>query len=538
MVKEEKTYIIGHKHPDSDSIASAIGYAFFKRAKGEKAEACRLGDINNETAYLLDRFGFEVPRLLTDARKTLAEIELDPPEFIYEDTIALNAIRGMNVHSSSIAVCDENKKLIGFVSKSDLANIGLSDTAAEIDLLKHTPVSAVVEAINGKLILDEKETHINGKVSIVALSKSGTNNYDAKDRIVIVGDDQKAQLDLIEKGAGILIVVWAEKISDEVILKAKEKHCPIIISGHGTMNTSRFLYFAPPVKLFMNKTPVCFYADMLVEEAQKKMQKSRYKSFPVIEKDGTFAGYLTRYHVLGYKNKKIIMVDHNEFRQSVRAIEKAEILEVVDHHRINDFATTLPVSFRNEIVGSTATIIATMYRENQIPLTREMAGLLLGAIISDTLLFQSPTTTNKDKETANILSAISGLDIEEFGGELFKASATSENQSVQEMLVQDIKYYEINDVKTLISQIVVTDTKEIMKKETEILNEMNELVVKKNVELLVVAITSVLEDGSIILSAGSKSESVKEVFGSNGIQKGILSRKGQILPKLSEIIEE
>ncbi|MDD5791351.1 MAG: putative manganese-dependent inorganic diphosphatase [Erysipelotrichaceae bacterium] len=540
MYKEEPVYVTGHQHPDADSIASAIGYAFFKKAMGIRAIPCRLGDINNETRYLLKRFNFAEPMLLTDARKTLGEIELDPPKYISPETTALEAISMMDSSGVSLAVIDENEKLVGYVSKSDLANIGLSDTAAVIELLKHTPVADMVKVINGQLVYDDSEVHINGKVSIIALTKSKTENYDVKDRIVIVGDETEAQLDLIRKGAGVLVVVWAKGIDEKVLAAAKEHHCPIIISGHGTMNTSRYILLSPPVKLFMTKNPMAFTKDTLVEEVERRMQKTRYKSYPVVDKNGKFVGYVTRYHILGYKNKKIIMVDHNEFSQSARCVEKAQIIEVVDHHRINDFATSQPVSFRNEIVGSTATIIATMFRENQVPLPKELAGLLLGAILSDTLMFQSPTTTKKDEDTANILAALADLDIDTFGKEMFSASAMSTSQSIHEMVVQDIKFYDINGIHTMISQIIVNDPKPITKREKELIADMDELVIKKDLDLLIVAITSIIEDGTIFYTAGEKANAVNDAFPNSNkhlMHKGILSRKGQILPRLVEALE-
>ena len=270
------------------------------------------------------------------------------------------------------------------------------------------------------------------------------------------------------------------------------------------------------------------------------MQKTRYKSYPVVDKNGKFVGYVTRYHILGYKNKKIIMVDHNEFSQSARCVEKAQIIEVVDHHRINDFATSQPVSFRNEIVGSTATIIATMFRENQVPLPKELAGLLLGAILSDTLMFQSPTTTKKDEDTANILAALADLDIDTFGKEMFSASSMSTSQSIHEMVVQDIKFYDINGIHTMISQIIVNDPKAITKREKELIADMDELVIKKDLDLLIVAITSIIEDGTIFYTAGEKANAVNDAFPNSNkhlMQKGILSRKGQILPRLVEALE-
>lgn len=542
MVDREPVYITGHQHPDTDSVVSAIAYAFFKRARdGIRAVPCRLGELNHETEYLLKRFGFEVPELLEDARKTLSEIELDAPESITPEMSMLETVRRMDEKERpSFAVVDQNQKVIGLVSKSDLANIALRDTASEIELLKQTDIYHISESINGTILYDEKETHVNGKVSIISLSTQKTANYDVRDRIVIIGDDTESQLALIRGGAGILIIVWAENVSEEVLEEAKKYHCPIIRSGHGSMNTSRYLYLAPPVKLIMRK-PEVFRVTDLAEEAGKKFMKTRIRSYPVLDAEDHLCGYLHRYHIMNYRNKKIILVDHNEFSQSVKAIEKAQILEVIDHHRINDFATTQPVSFRNEIVGSTATIVTTMFRENQIPLPENLAGLLLGAVLSDTLNYQSPTTTRKDREVGNILAAVANLDQEEFARDIFTAAADEFDRPVSSMIRQDIKYYEINGCHTMISQALVSSLSLIPPKEKEIQEQMNVLAQKKELDLLAAAFTSVIDNGSVIFFAGEKAQAALEAFPNregetHSFQEGILSRKSQILPKIEEAL--
>lgn len=543
MRNESPVYITGHQHPDTDSIASAIAYAFFKRATGVKAIPCRLGDLNNETEYLLKRFGFDTPVLLKDARITLADLSLDEPVAITPETTVRDAIRKMHEYDrNSFAVLHEDGTIAGYVSKSDLANIGLGDTAAEIELLKQTSVEDIARTIDGKIIYTDDECHYDGKTSIVALNETKVSNYNAKDRIVIIGNDPAAQKQLIEKGAGMLIAVWCETISDEVIEAAGIHHCPIILSGHGAMNTSRYLFFAPPVRLIMTDDPVMFKSSEYAEDAGSKMLKTRFRSYPVVDENRVLCGYVSRFHILNHKNKKIILVDHNEFSQSVRNVEKAQILEVIDHHRINDFATSQPVSFRNEIIGSTATIVATMFRENQIPIPANLAGILLGAILSDTLIFQSPTTTRKDIDTANILAALADVDIDTFAKEMFTASAGALKQSIYEMMVQDIKFYDINGVRTMISQMIVPSIESMRSRDIEIQRDMNRLYEKKELDLLVVCFTSVLEDGSIFYAVGEKADRILDVYpDTDGIahtlQKGVFSRKTQIVPAVIEALE-
>ena len=541
MTMKETIYVTGHIHPDTDSIASSIAYAFFKRAMGEHAVPCRLGKINNETAYLLKRFHFEEPVLLKDARKTLAEIELDPPEYVSPETTIYETIVKMQASKRpAYCVVDEKGTILGMVTKSNLSTIGLGDTASGIDLLKETSLDAIAKTINGTVVYRDDAMHINGKVSIIALTSSKLDHYEIKDRIVIVGDDREAQKELIKKGAGILIAVWTKGIQQEVIETARQYHCPVVLSGHGSMNTSRFIYFAPPVKLVMTKKLIMFHTTDLAEETGRRMMASRYRVYPVVDNKEHLQGYVSQYHIMNASSKKIILVDHNEFSQSVQAVEKAQLLEVVDHHRICDFSTIQPVSFRNEIVGATATIVATMFRENQIPIPSDLAALLLGAVLSDTLLFQSPTCTEKDIQTANMLAALASLDIDTFGREIFQAQADSGDKTLIEQINQDIKSYEIHSNRVIISQIMTTSLEEIHGKAEEIQEQINDYADKKDMKVLLVVFTSLPDKGSILFAAGENAAWISEAFPDQGVpytvHEGLLSRKSQIVPSITEII--
>ncbi|MEE0384325.1 putative manganese-dependent inorganic diphosphatase [Amedibacillus dolichus] len=542
MKNSEKIYITGHRHPDSDSIVSAIAYTELKKRKGFDAVACRLGALNPETKYLLERFGFDEPMLFEDARSTLAEIALDPPITITSTTTIQEALEIMKTQNKqSLAIVNSKNKLMGMVTKSDLAEIGLSDTAVSISLLKETPTDYIAKTISGEVLYDDDERHFNGKVSVIAIAESRLKNYDLKDRLVIVGNDTDAQLAAIRKHAGILMVVWCDTIEPEVYELAQQMHCPIIKSGHGTMNTTRYLYFSPPVRLIMKTDLISFNINEFVEEVGMKMLKSRYRSYPVVDDENRFVGYVSRFHVLNQHNKKVILVDHNEFSQSVKSIEKADLLEIVDHHRISDIVTSRPIAFRNEIIGSTAAIIASIYFENQMEIPKRLAGLLLGAIISDTLKFRSPTTTEKDRGIAKVLAEIANLDIDAFAKEMFKLTSNISNRAVKDLIRQDIKKFEIDGKKVMIAQVIayqVEDAKEI---ETELEKEMKSYVKGKGLDLLVMAFTSILENGSVFYAAGKLDYVVEEAFPNkegeeHSFQADILSRKNQFVPLLSRAI--
>lgn len=545
MKKKSPVYITGHRHPDTDSIASSIAYSFFKKSMGIPTIPCRLGSLNAETTYLLNRFGFEAPLLLQDARMKLSEIAMDSPVCITPDTTIYDTLQVMQESNRAYCgVVDEEKHLLGMVTKSDISVVGLDDTARSIDILAHTSSENIRKTLNGRILYDDDAAVINGKVSIIAMTMpERLDCYDVEKRIVIVGADTMAQKKCIQLGAGMLIIVWADSVDDSVIEEAKAHHCPIILSGHGTMNTSRYLYFAPSVERIMKQQPVFFHTNELAEDVGIKMLRNRFRAYPVVDQNEQLVGYISRYHIMDAPKRKLILVDHNEFSQSVNAIEKAEVLEVIDHHRINDFSTSQPVAFRNEIVGSTATIVATIFRENQIPIPQNLAGLLLGAVLSDTMDFHSPTTTQRDISTANILAAIADLDIDEFAQEMFTVTSNQDKVSFSDMINQDLKIYDIHSCKLSISQVIVSSARDTQRDSREICVALDRFAQKKRIDLAVLVFTSILENGSVIYAGGSRAPWATEAFpnpdgSDHSFQEGLLSRKQQILPALTSIITE
>lgn len=540
---KESIYITGHRHPDTDSIASAIAYSFFKKSMGIQAIPCRLGTLNEETRYLLNRFGFQEPLLLQDARLRVSEINMDEPVSISPKTTIHEALQMMqNNNLAYCGVIDENQHLLGMVTKSDIAVVALGDTAMSVDILAKTSIEMITKTIKGKVIYSDELMHTNGKVCIIAMTElERLHCYDVKNRIIIIGDNTEAQLRIIRSGAGVLIAVRTEKIDKCVLEEAKKYHCPIVLSGLNSMNTSRYLYFAPPVELIMKTGIVSFRTNELAEDVGIKMLKSRFRVYPVIDLENRLIGYISRYHIMDAPKRKMILVDHNEFSQSVNAIEKGMVLEVIDHHRINDFSTAQPVAFRNEIVGSTATIVATIFRENQIPIPERLAGLLLGAILSDTMNFHSPTTTRRDQSTADILAAIADIDIDVFAQDMFDVTTNQEKISLSEMINQDLKIYDIHTCKISISQVMVSSAKEIQFDVRDILKALDSFAEKKRLDLVVLVMTSVFESGSVIYAGGERAIWAYETFPDkegeeHSLQKQLMSRKQQILPAISKTI--
>ena len=533
----EKIYVTGHRHPDTDSVAGAIAYAYLRERMGDTCVPCCLGSLNEETKYLLKRFDFPLPYVLKDARLALNDIALDDPVSVSPDTSIQVALEMMKEASLSyMGVVDEDNHLLGIVTVSDISRIAMGDTSVGIDLLKDTSIMKICDAVGGKLIYADTERKLNGKVSIIAISADGVDHYEIKDRVVILGDDPEAQKTLIRKGAGALIVVWTQGIKEDVIALAEEYHCSLIISGHGSMNTSRYIYFAPPVEMILRKDVVKFSSDELLEDVSRKMAATRHRTYPVLDENQRLLGYVSRYHMMSAPKRKIVLVDHNEFSQSVKSIEKAEIIEVVDHHRISDFSTPLPINFRNETVGSTATILTGMFQERQIWIPKNLAALLLGAILSDTLNFSSPTTTQRDIFMANVLSQISGLDIPSFSRELFGIYRNALERSMKDVITTDMKVYDFNGHTTYVSQVLVYDFSGLKDREEEIRTASADIIASLEGATIVVAFTSIIDKATYFTAEGRMKKIIENHFSPDREHKGIVSRKLQIIPVLQEIM--
>lgn len=537
-------YVTGHKNPDTDSIVSAIAYAHLKQQQKINAYPCRLGDINNETKFILEKFGFQPPMLLQDARSQLDEIDMDIPLTVQPETTIYDVLQLKDEKNKPVfAVVNHLNQLQGILTSSNLSNVLLGDTAQSIELLSRTPIELIAKTIQGRLMAMPDHPHINGKVSIPAISNSGLDNYDLTDRIVIIGNDTDGQLKCIEKGAGIIIVVWAKNVAPMVISAAKKANCAVIISGHGTMNTSRYIYYSTQVKELMTTNLVVFNKAEFVEDVTKKMIRSRFRSYPVVDDHNHIFGLVSRYHLLNANKKKLILVDHNEIGQSVHGIEHADILEIIDHHRIGDISTSKPITFRNEIVGSTATIVAKMFGESKVDIAPNFAGILLGAMISDTLNFRSPTTTYVDKEIAKKLAEIAGVDIDQYAEEIFSVANSLVEKSMDEIIGYDRKLFEIGGKKVSISQLIMTNLNEVDAIKDKLKDSMLTRVEEEQLDLCVMVFTSTAENGSVVYGEGQLKAALPLAFPdsenkSHSFQEGLVSRKNQIVPKLSLAINQ
>lgn len=537
--KMNQVFVVGHRHPDTDSIVSAIAYAELKKSLGMEAVACRLGPINDETNYVLNRFGVEKPMLLKDARAVLGEIDMDPARTIPLSASIKDAMDAMSEDRRPLAVVDDLGRLIGIVTNSNLSYVAMGDTAHTIELLQRTPVENIARAIDGELVYEPETFRFNGKTSIIAIAKSKLKHYELKNRLVIIGNDTESQLEAIRKGAACIVTVWTETIEPEVISEAKKAQCAIIQSSHGSMNTSRYLLFSPSVQEVMTTDLVYFNFNEFVDDVGRKMLQTRFRSYPVVDNGNHVIGFVSRYHILNSPSKKLILVDHNEASQSVEGIEQAEVLEIIDHHRIGDLNTHKPIYFRNEIIGSTASIITKMYREHEIEIPQKIASILLAALVSDTLNLKSPTTTAQDYEIIAYLEEISGLNRFEFAQDMFESTSNLKNKSYREIINQDIKRFNISKQEVMVSQVLVYHFAELEHIVDDFEEEMESFVEAYRLDLLVVIFTSIEDNGSMILSAGKLEHAVQEAFGNgDNFLENVVSRKNQIIPKLSSVISK
>ncbi len=535
-------HVTGHKNPDTDSIVAAISYAELKRTLGYESIACRLGEINHETEYVLKRFGFEKPIILDDARMQISEIDIDDPVMINEETTIFDAWQLFLKHKKALCVVKENNELIGLLSSSDVSKVAMGDTARSIELLAKTPIEYVAKTINGEIIYRPEKTRLNGKVSIVAVAEQKLNNYELKDRLVIVGNDREAQLQAIEKDAACLVIVWADKVQSLVIEVAKSHNCAIILSGHGTLNTSRYIYYSTPIKYIMNTDLITFDKSEYVDDALNKIMKTRFRTYPVTDDHGVIYGLISRYHLLNARKKKLILVDHNEISQSVDGLLEAEILEVVDHHRIGDIQTNQPINFRNQIVGSSNTIIANLYFENRVEPSPEIAGLMCAAIISDTLNFKSPTTTAVDIETADYLSEIANVDKEELAREIFTIGSGLQTKTPLDIIENDIKEFAMGKYRVMVGQISLYDLDQVVDIREDLEAEMNKYVLDKRIDVLMLIFTNLEYHGSAILSTGKENWIVEDAYPEANQKElhlvdNLMSRKKQVIPRLSSVVE-
>lgn len=540
---KNKIYITGHKNPDTDSICSAIALAELKNKMGEDAEAIRLGNLNRETEFVLDYFKVQRPRLKTSIKPQVRDIEIDAAYCVNPSlsmASAMDLIQKNNI--SSLPVVDDDDNLIGIVSLSNIASTYMEIWDDSIIGRSNTSFENILDVLKGKVLyLPKKPREFTGKMAVKAIKNQ---DLISEGDIVIVGDDVKDQESVIRKGVSLLILTISSKLDDELMELAKENNVAVISTGLSTFMVARLLPQAVPVEYVMTRDDlVVFHKDDLIDDVREKMSQSRFRSYPVLDNKNKVIGNISRYHLISNLKKKIILVDHNERNQSIDDIDSAEIVQIVDHHRVANISTSSPIYFRNEPVGSTATIVSKMFFENGIKPSREVAGLLCAAIISDTLLFRSPTSTETDKYVLNKMKKIAAIDVDDFAMKMFRAGTSLEGRKPDELLKSDVKNFSVEGVNVRVCQIFTMDLDSTASVESELKEAMENFVTTSDAECFILMITDIFKEVSEVILAGSFKESIarkfdKELVGDKFLSEGLLSRKKQLLPKISSAISE
>lgn len=538
----EVIHIIGHKNPDTDSIAASLAYAELKNALKENAIACRIGDINPETAFVLKRFHVQEPVYIQNAKVKLYDVPFDEAIILPKEATIREAWDRMSVSKTkTVYVIDKEEKLLGLVSLSDITRVLMNDVERHAELMRNTEPENIARVVKGEILYRPQRYHSDGRVHVLASRKAIHSELDFKHSIVVLSDDLALQKRVIGEKAGCLILVDVDIVSQSMLRMAEEYGCCIIRTDMDMLNVSRNIYKSPSIDLIMQRKIISFNNHAYIDDAYKKMSKSRYRSYPVLNNQGKVLGSIARFHLLNYKKKKLILVDHNEVSQSIDNIEDAEVLEIVDHHRIGDVETTTPIRFRNEIIGSTCSIIAQMFKEEGKTPKPETAAVMCCAIISDTMNFNSPTTTKKDRLIADELAKIAGINLDEVAHDMFGAVATLQGRSESEILYNDFKEYNIDGKRIAIGQINIADEEEVRAIREDFLMYMEKINSINKFDLMMMCFTDVEGRGSNLLFVGPFTWIVDETFKEDIMNElyfvdGVISRKKQIIPMLSKTL--
>lgn len=540
MTKE--ILVIGHKNPDTDSICSALAYANLKNNLGKDVyRAGRVGEINKETEFVLDYFGLEQPILVNNVGCLVADAMSEEPKTLDQDA-PLKEISGMIKESSSRFVCivDNKHHLKGVVTVSDLAKRYLEELTVERFEDLPLTVNNVLTTLNGQLIVDNGATEIRGNVLIGAMDPQTMMGYIEKGDILITGDRENAHIQGLKAGIACLIVTGGGRASQSVLDLAKERHALVINTPCDTFAAARLLNMSIPVKQIMSREIVTFHPGELLKDAKEVMLEKSFRSYPVVNDNGHLLGLISPEDFLRAQRKKVVLMDHNERGQAVEGLDEAEIVELIDHHRLGDIQTGNPIFFRNEPVGSTSTIVASLYEEMGMEIKREMAGIMLSAILSDTLMFKSPTSTPKDKKVAEKLALLAQVEIEAFAREMFKAGSDFQGQGAEEIVNQDFKDFSFGDAKVGIGQVNCMDLSVLEDKKEELFQVLANLKDREGYFLTALMLTNILEESTELIFVGDEKVITQAYQGqakSGSIYlPGVVSRKKQIVPPLSKVI--
>ena len=546
-VNENKIYVVGHKNPDTDSICSAIAYAALKKElTGKDYVARRAGRLNEETQYVLEYFGVEVPKLLSDLRVQVRDVDLRRAENLTGSVSIKTAWAQMKELNIKTLPIGRNNKLEGLITVGDIARSYMDVYDSTILARSKTQYRNIASTIDGKIISGNEHSYVSkGKVAIAASSRQLMSDFVDEDDLVILGDRIEAQQLAIDINVSCMVVCGDARIPNEILKQAEEKEIVVIASPHDTFTVARLINQSIPVRHFMTKDElITFYPKDYVDDVKEVMARKKYRDFPVVDINGDFQGFISRRRLLNCRKKQVILVDHNEESQAVDGIEQADVLEIIDHHRLNSIQTIGPVVFRNQPVGCTATIIYQMYQEYNKPVNPVIAGLLCSAIISDTLLFRSPTCTLLDEHAAKELAEIAGINMEELAQAMFKAGSNLQGKSAEEICFLDFKQFTVNDTVFGVGQVNSMSAEELTEIKAQIESELDKIRLNHRLDMIFFMLTNIMTESSELLCVGPEArEKAISAFDLNGKSdtlylKGVVSRKKQLVPAIVEALQQ
>lgn len=531
-------YVTGHQNPDTDSIVAAIAYASLRNALGDREyEAACLGRVSDETQIVLNHFGFQPPKLITNVYTQVKDLDFDTPPIL---SAAVTEDRAWNILReqkgiSAVPVANEDGTLYGMLSREDVA--GYNMELANACILEEIPLFNVLSVIEGKVLNDvgEYTDSIAGEV-VIALPESRSNClFSGKNTIAICGNQPDIIRTALEMNINCLILCRTEL--DKEFYNIPTSTC-IIATPFDAYRISRLIFQSTPIgRICRTQDITCFHLDDRLDEVKEAVIKHRESCYPILDQNEKVVGLLTRYHLIRPRRKRVVLVDHNEAAQSIPGLEEAEIVEIIDHHRVADIQTNNPIYVRNEPVGSTNTIIASMFQDKGLIPSEKLAGLIAAAIISDTVMFKSPTCTLRDIRTAERMARYANISLNDLGKKIF--SASFEGKTVKELLFTDYKEFHIAGHDLAVAQITCVDSSSILERKEEFLTEMKLVAKKKDVSMIILMLTDVLLEGSQLLYVGDD-DIISQAF--NVIPKEncvflpqVMSRKKQIIPSLSAL---
>ena len=537
----EPIYVFGHKNPDTDSVCGSIAYAYLKNKLGVKAEPRVIGEINKETEYVLNYFKIEVPHYLNDVKVQLKDVNFHKNYLLNENKPIIDAFNVMNLNAiTGLPLVDDNKKFKGYVSLKEIA----ADMIYNENLLVDTDFINLVNVLEAKEYLKYDE-HITGYAHAATFDdETFINNIELdKESILIVGDREKLIEHAINKGVKMIILVKNRPLSSRLKHLAVKNKINVIISPKSSFKVARVLCLANPIKTIKRGQETIYFNEQdYLTYFNDETSKLKHTNYPIVNNKGVCLGMLRTIDAHEVKRKKVILVDHNMTSQSIDGLYESEILEIIDHHNIGDVNTSAPINFRNMSVGSVNTIIYLMYKENGIRIPQNIAGLMLSGIISDTLLLQSPTTTELDKIVANTLAHTAKVNIKKYGLDMLSSGVDIKGLTANEIVYRDFKTYKINDHSMAIGQVFTTDYKMYKERENELVEELNRLATNNEFSVCTLFVTNFLTNDSNILYSDNSKRILEQAYNLNELHEGdviknVVSRKKQMVPCIMDVVE-